>query len=167
MLELSRRLNPECEHVLGDMRTLRLGRTFDAVMIDDAVMYMTGSADLRAALDTAAGHLRPGGVAIVLPDVVRETFAPRTEHGGHDGDARSLRYLSWTYDPDPGDSTYVIDFVMLLREGASDVRVRHDRHVQGLFATEEWLVHLDAAGLRPQVLRDPHQRLVFVASRLR
>ena len=27
MLALSRELNPECEHVVGDMRTLRLGRT--------------------------------------------------------------------------------------------------------------------------------------------
>ena len=41
MLELSRTLNPDCEHLEGDMRTLRLGRTFDAVLIHDAVMYMT------------------------------------------------------------------------------------------------------------------------------
>src|SRR5262245_21487114 len=31
MLELSRKLNPECEHIQSDMKTLRLGRTFDAV----------------------------------------------------------------------------------------------------------------------------------------
>src|SRR5215510_3991192 len=31
MLALSRTLNPECEHLQGDMKTLRLGRTFDAV----------------------------------------------------------------------------------------------------------------------------------------
>src|SRR5215211_162722 len=31
MLALSRRLNPELEHIQGDMRTLRLGRVFDAV----------------------------------------------------------------------------------------------------------------------------------------
>src|SRR6267154_1105618 len=30
MLRQSRRINPDCEHVQGDMRTLRLGRTFDA-----------------------------------------------------------------------------------------------------------------------------------------
>ncbi len=30
MLDVSRRLNPECHHHQGDMRTLRLGRTFDA-----------------------------------------------------------------------------------------------------------------------------------------
>ena len=36
MLGLSRPLNPDCEHVLGDMRTLRLGRTFDTVLVHDA-----------------------------------------------------------------------------------------------------------------------------------
>jgi trans-aconitate methyltransferase len=30
MLEVSRRLNPECAHVAGDMRTVRLGRASTA-----------------------------------------------------------------------------------------------------------------------------------------
>src|SRR5579871_2999295 len=41
MLDLSRVLNPECEHIRGDMRTLRLDRLFDAVFVHDAIMYMT------------------------------------------------------------------------------------------------------------------------------
>src|SRR6478672_13461027 len=41
MLEMSRTLNPECEHVVADMRTLRLGRTYDVVFIHDAIDYMT------------------------------------------------------------------------------------------------------------------------------
>src|SRR5687768_9071191 len=49
MLEHSRRLNPECEHVQGDMRDVRLGREFDAVFVHDAVCYMTTEADVRAA----------------------------------------------------------------------------------------------------------------------
>ena len=40
MLAVSRRLNPGCEHVAGDMRDVRLGRTFDAVFVHDAVAYM-------------------------------------------------------------------------------------------------------------------------------
>ena len=35
MLALSRRLNPGCRHVLGDMLSLRLGETFDAVLVLD------------------------------------------------------------------------------------------------------------------------------------
>jgi trans-aconitate methyltransferase len=50
MLVVSRRLNPECEHLLGDMRTLRLGRSFDAVFVHDAIDYMTTEADLRRAV---------------------------------------------------------------------------------------------------------------------
>src|SRR3954468_1805196 len=35
MLDESRGINPECEHIVGDMRTLRLDRTFDAVFVHD------------------------------------------------------------------------------------------------------------------------------------
>src|SRR5690606_694113 len=41
MLAVSRTLNPECDHIEGDMRTLRLGREFDAVFVHDAICYMT------------------------------------------------------------------------------------------------------------------------------
>ncbi|MGZ6340381.1 MAG: class I SAM-dependent methyltransferase [Candidatus Limnocylindrales bacterium] len=97
MLALSATLNPECEHLEGDLRTLRVGRTFDAVLLHDAVMYMTTAADLGAAIETAFVHLRPGGAAVIVPDFVAETFRPETEHGGHDGpDGGSLRYLEST-----------------------------------------------------------------------
>ncbi|HXG65757.1 MAG TPA: class I SAM-dependent methyltransferase, partial [Blastocatellia bacterium] len=99
MLEVSRTINPECEHVQGDMRSVRLGRVFDAVFVHDAVMYMTTEADLRAAMETAFAHCKPGGVALFVPDYVRETFRPVTDCGGHDGKGRSLRYLEWSYDP--------------------------------------------------------------------
>lgn len=156
MLEQSRRLNPECEHVAGDMRTLRLGRTFDAVLAHDAVMYLTAEEDLRRAMETAFVHCRPGGVALFAADATRETFRPATEHGGGDGDGRALRYLEWTWDPDPTDTTYVADFAYLLREGA-DVRVVHDRHVQGLFPRETWRRLLAACGFeeRPAPRADP------------
>src|SRR5215831_5282157 len=71
MLELSRQLNPECEHMLGDMKTLRLGRGFDAVFVHDAIMYMTTEDDLRRAIETAFVHCRTGGAAVFMPDVVR------------------------------------------------------------------------------------------------
>jgi hypothetical protein len=46
-----------------------------------------------------------GGAAVFAPDHVRETLTPTTDHGGNDGDEWSLRYLEWTWDPDPGDDT--------------------------------------------------------------
>ena len=170
MLELSRSLNPECEHVQGDMRTLRLGTTFDAVLAHDAIVYMLTEEDLGAAIATAAAHLRPGGVAVFLPDATRESFVAGTDHGGHDGDdGRSLRYLEWTYDPDPDDSTYEIDYVVVLREPGRPLRIVHDHHTDGAFPESTWRRLISDAGLEvvdPGVA-DPHEgeRAVFVARR--
>lgn len=171
MLEVSQRLNPECEHVLGDMRTVRLGRRFDAVFVHDAVCYMTTEADLRAAMETAFLHCEPGGVALFAPDHVRETFGPSTDHGGHDGEGRSLRYLEWTWDPDPSDTVYAVDYAYLLREPDGTVRAEHDRHIEGLFARADWLRWLTDAGFQPSVVPIEHSEIpsgeyeVFVASR--
>ena len=171
MLDLSRRLNPECEHVLGDMRTLRLGRTFDTVFVHDAIAYMATEDDLRDCLRTAFAHTRPGGSALFVPDFTRETFAPRTTHGGHDGaDGRSLRYLEWSTDPDPGDTTYEVDYAVVLHEPGQEPRVVHDHHVEGLFPEHSWLHLLDQAGFEPSVDRaapgdDDASQVVFLGRR--
>src|SRR4030095_15437118 len=109
-LEASRTINPECEHIVGDMRTLRFGRRFDAVFVHDAVMYLTTAQELLQCMQTAHVHCEPGGAALFLPDFVRETFVSGVHHGGHDGEGRSLRYIEWTFDPDPEDTTYTVDF---------------------------------------------------------
>lgn len=145
MLALSRAINPECRHLVGDMRTVRLDERFDAVFVHDAVDYMTTLEDLLAAMETAYAHLSTGGVALFAPDHIRDTFEPSTDHGGTDAGDRGLRYLEWTWDPDPSDSTYVADYAYLLREG-TEVIVEHDRHVCGLFAREEWLAALRETG---------------------
>lgn len=159
MLEVSRALNPECEHTEGDMRTVRLGDAFDCVFIHDAIVYMTTESDLRKAIETAFVHCRPGGAALFAPDHVRENFRPSTEHGGHDGGSRSLRYLEWTWDPDPADTTYVVDYAYLLRESDGSVRVEHDRHIEGLFARADWLRLVSEVGFRPSVVPFEHSEL--------
>jgi Methyltransferase domain len=151
MLAQSERINPECEHVQGDMRTVRLGRVFDAVFVHDAVMYLTTEADLRQAMATAFVHCRPGGVALFVPDFVRETFVPRTEHGGNDGDGRALRYLEWTTDPDPTDHTYLSDFVYVLHEEGQPARCVHEQHEYALFGHGDWLRLLAEVGFRASV----------------
>jgi SAM-dependent methyltransferase len=145
MLKISRRLNPECEHIQGDMRSLRLGRQFDAVFIQDAITYMLIEADLLKAMKTAFIHCRPGGVALFVPDYIRETFTPATRHGGHDGKGRSMRYLEWTWDPDPDDTWYYVDFAYLFREGET-ARSEYERHTFGLFAEKVWHDLLVGAG---------------------
>jgi SAM-dependent methyltransferase len=164
MLAVSRAVNPEAEHLAGDMRTLRLNRTFDVVLVHDAIMYATTEADVRATIETAAAHVRPGGTVLVVPDFTKETFTPGTEHGGEDGtDGRGLRYLEWHWDPDSADDTYLVDYAFLLREATGDVRAVHDRHVEGLFTRAQWLSWFAAAGMPATSDLDPWCRDVFLA----
>jgi len=156
MLELSRRLNPECEHVEGDMRTLRLGRQFDCVLIHDAVGYMTSPEDLSRAVATAFLHCAPGGAAQFQPDFVRESFAPGTETGGTDAGGRGMRYLEWWWDPDPADDTYLVEMAYLLRSADGAVEVAHDRHVMGLFPRSTWLELIAAAGFEARAVPFEH-----------
>ena len=164
MLAMSESVNPESEHIVGDMRTLRLDRQFNVVLVHDAIMYATSPADVLASLRTAAVHCRRDGVVAVLPDYVRETFAPGTDEGGEDGsDGRALRYLEWRWDPDSSDTTYLVDYAFLLRTPDGAVSVVHDRHVEGLFARAQWLDWFAEAGLSANSSLDPWKRDVFIA----
>jgi ubiquinone/menaquinone biosynthesis C-methylase UbiE len=160
MLNVSRGLNPECEHLQGDMRSVRLGRLFDAIFIHDAISYMTTYNDLKCAIETAYVHCRSGGLALFYPDFTRETFTPHTGHGGHDSGERGLRYLEWTYNPNPADNTYIMDMVYLLREDKT-VRCEYDRHIMGLFAQDEWLKLMSDVGFKPEAIPFVHSKVSF------
>ena len=168
MLAVSRALNPECEHVEDDIRTVRLGRTFDAVFVHDAICHMTTEADLRAALKTAFVHCRPGGAALFAPDFVRETFFENVDQGGNDTDRGSVRFLQWTTDPDPRDTSYFVDFAILIRDRKGRMRVEHDRHHYGLFSRADWRRLLREVGFvlkTPRALLGGLGRDFFVAHR--
>ena len=170
MLAVSRALNPECEHIADDLRTMRLLRTFDAVFVHDAICHMTTEPDLRAAMTTAFEHCRPGGVALFAPDFVRETFFENVDQGGNDTDRGSIRFLQWTTDPDPGDTTYFVDFAILIRDRKGGMRVEHDRHTYGLFSRSDWRRLLREAGFvlkTPRALLDGLGREVFAGTRTR
>ena len=164
MLQVSRALNPECEHVLGDMRTVRLGRLFDAVYIHDAITHLTTEEDLRAAIGTAVSHCRPGGVAAFLPDCTLETFRENSHDGGHDGDGRSLRYLQWDIDRDPSDTEYTAHFAYLLRECDGAVRAEFEQLRLGLFPRDTWLGLIREAGCEVHTAIGPGKNEVFAGT---
>jgi SAM-dependent methyltransferase len=155
MLDVSRSLNPECEHLVGDMWTVRLGRSFDAVFVHDAVDYMVTEDDLRLAIETAFVHCRLGGGAVFVPDAIRETFAEETDHGGTDGaDGRGVRFMEWTWDPDPSDTWTLTEYVFLLRDPDGSVRVVHETHRLGLFGRDDWLKLLAEAGFEAEAVTE-------------
>ena len=157
MLEHSRRLNPEVEHHVGDMRTVRLGKSFDVVLIHDAVSYMLTEEDLRAAFSTARAHLRPGGLLLAAPDLVAESF-------------REGRVLRWDIPPpaksgdpevrveerltDPTDTTIESWITFTIIEGGRE-RIETDLHVTGLFPLATWVALMEEAGFETEVLPLP------------
>ena len=155
MLAASTRLNPECTHQQGDMRTLRLGREFDAVFVHDAIDYMVTESDLRQAIQTAFVHTRPGGVAVFVPDSTVEIFEATTDHSGTDGPAgQAVRFLEWTWDPDPNDTWTVTHYVFLLRDVDGSVRTVHEEHRHGLFRRADWLRLMTDAGFEPELVEE-------------
>lgn len=142
MLAQASLLNPESTFVLGDMRTFRLERTFDAVLVDDAISYMTCLADFEAAFRAASAHLNPGGVLVATPDVTRETFrqnrttaTPATRKGGRD--ELDVVFVENVYDPDPADEHYETTVLYLIREHGR-LRIETDHWTLGLFPLDTW-----------------------------
>ena len=154
MLAESKKQNPELEHIQGDMRTLRLGKAFDGVLIHDAIMYMTSEEDLRAALVTAYVHCKSGSVVVIAPDWVAETFRPHTTHEGVDAGGRGVRYLEWIWDADPNDTRVNYEFILALKEG-DELRTVVDRQVVGVFPRATWLRLLKEVGFEAEAVEDP------------
>ena len=151
MLELSRRLNPTVEHHLGDMRTFRLpGRVFGAVLIHDAVCYMLTKDDLRSVFATARAHLRPGGLLLVAPDLVRDTFRPGMKLSwSTEKDGVRIATEETVYDSNPDDTVVESHFTYTITESGAQ-RVERDIHVTGLFPIATWQSLMQEAGFRTE-----------------
>ena len=145
MLAQCRIHNPDRSCHQADMRTMRLGRTFSAVFLHDAVMYLTSIDDLQATFDTAAAHLDSDGVFMVLPDVVKEGFEEFCVSGGSTG-IPGAQLLEWHWDPDPTDSTYQLELSLLLKDEHGKMEAIHESHSLGLFSSQTYVQCLRAAG---------------------
>ena len=149
MLELAGQLNPEVAYYPGDMRTVRLDKTFEAVVIADSISYMLSEAELSSAFQTAYVHLKPGGVFCTYAGVTRQSFHQNeTCVSTHSGGSVEITFIENRYDPRPEDSTYENTFVYLIRRERSNgqLEIETDRHLSGLFDLETWLRCLTETG---------------------
>ena len=155
MLALSRELNPGVPHFAGDMRTVRLSRTFDAVAVHDAVCYLLTKDDLLSTFVTAREHLRPGGLLLLTPDYLKESFSgPRVLHWICDKEQPPFTVIEYCHDPDESDTTIESVFFFIFQEQGG-LRVEQDRHVTGLFPSSDWLELLDQAGFEAELIALP------------
>ena len=162
MLALARQLNPEVTYHLDDMRTVRLNRTFDAVLIADSIDYMLTVEDLQAAIMTAHAHLKPGGILYTYAEEIAELF--RQNKTGYDVGAAGNVHVAFfenRYDPDPTDTTYEMVFVYLIRHDGQ-LTIETDRHLGGLFPLETWLDTLKEVGFAVRLIEDGVVPTTFV-----
>ena len=155
MLAHSRRLNPSVAHHVADMRTVRLGEMFDAVLIHDAIDYMTTEVDLLDVFATARAHLRPGGLLLAAPDNYAETFEPPAVCYETNRDAETeLTYVEYSVDLDPNDTIIETTYVFFIKRGG-ELRVEVDNHTTGLFPIATWERLLTETGFEVERLDYP------------
>jgi hypothetical protein len=155
MMDNSRRLNPDVDHYVGDMRTVRLGRTFDAVLIHDAISYMLTERDIRQTFDTAREHLKTGGVLIVAPDWYLETFdGPIIKSWTTNAGDIEFACTEYSHDPDPNDTQIENVFVYFIRESGV-LRIEQDIHTVGLFPKDTWSRVMDESGFDVELVPYP------------
>jgi len=148
MIQNSMKLNPDVEHHVGDMRSVRLGKKFKAVLIHDAISYMLTEEDLRLAFATTVAHLDPGGVFVTSPEYFRETFfGPRVGHSTHSDGETELTFIEYSHDPDPSDTTIETIMFYFIREKGI-LRIEQDRHITGLFPKATWTGLMEESGFQ-------------------
>ncbi len=152
MIEHAKALNPSVKFLIGDMRSVRLGEKFDAILIHDAISHMLTESDLRATLLTVADHLKQGGVAIFSPDHFKETFAIQSHIFSSSRAIESTRVtcLEYHYDLDPNDTTTECIMMFLIHD-SGELKIEFDRHLLGLFPQATWIAMMSDAGFAPEV----------------
>ena len=139
----------------GDIRSIRLDRTFDVVISLFHVMsYQVTNADLRAAFATARAHLEPGGIFIFDcwygPAVLTDRPALRVKR--LEDDALAVTRIA---EPvmHPNENLVDVNYHILIRDKATgEVEELRETHtMRYLFAPEVGLL-FDASCLRMKEL---------------
>jgi SAM-dependent methyltransferase len=146
MLRLAKRLNPSSEYIHGDMRFLRLDRTFDCVAALDSVNYMKTEEDLSQLFRTAYEHLNPGGIFLIVVEENCERFKQnRTISSTHSRGKTQITFIENSFDPDPNDGHFEMTFIYLVRK-KGNLEIHTDSHLWGLFTLDTWRRLLKMAG---------------------
>lgn len=137
MLELAKEVNPEIKYICGDMRTVNLGESFDAVAIPDSIMHMITLDDLRKTINTASQHLKPGGVLLIVAHIKEEFRDNNFVYTGSKGDIEITIFENNTILK-PDRTTYEAVVVYLIRRKGK-LEVHSDVCTGGLFPLATWL----------------------------
>lgn len=150
MLKIVRRKVKNATFVKGDMRDLKLDRTFDAVIcMFGSISYNRTPSELRRALSRFREHLEAKGIVVFDTSILRERFV----HGyrqtiGYDGDELTIARFGFC---EKFGRKGRITFSYLIREGDSFNYIKGDVHEFGLFSPSEIIKIMRKAGFTAEV----------------
>lgn len=132
--------NGALEYVQGDVRMVRLGKTFDVVVsLFHVISYQVTNADLMAAFATANSHLNPGGIFIFDcwygPGVLTDRPTVRVKELEDDNTSVTRIAQPVMY---PNENVVDVNYQVFLRDKASgSVReIRETHRLRYLFVPE-------------------------------
>ena len=157
LLAIARERLPDVPLTMTDMRTVDLGRTFDAVTcLFSSVGYLCDAGELASAIGGMAAHLAPGGVLVVDGWVRPDAWWPGTHVQAlaetADGVAAARVARTWR----EGDRS-VLDMRYLIATADDGFAQERERHELTLFTDAEYRRAFEAASLEPEVVPSPMQ----------
>ncbi|MEU6633936.1 class I SAM-dependent methyltransferase [Streptomyces parvus] len=148
-----------------DMRTFSLDRTFDVVCsMYSSVGYLATADDLSTAVKNMTGHLRPGGVLIVEPWILREDWngGDLVQADFENEEGKVVRMGRWTTRN--GRSRVEMHYLVATDSGPVGHFV--DEQELSLFSREEYEAAFRSAGCAVEYRPDGYaDRGIFVGVR--
>jgi SAM-dependent methyltransferase len=153
MLAVARERLPGVPLHQADMRTLDLGRRFDAVIcLFSSIGYVTDPSAMRSTVARLAAHVAPGGVLIldgwVRPDEWRESFRPEPDIAHDEG----MLVVRLAHARREGNVT-AMDMHHLVQT-AEGIEYFVERHRLALTPTADYVSAVESAGLAARVIPD-------------
>ncbi len=154
MLAVARTRLPGIPLREGDMRTLDLGETFDAVTcLFSSIGYMTDPGQLHTAIARLAAHVAPGGVLIldgwIRPGQWRDNYRPESPDVASDDDVTVVRL---SYSRRDGSITEMEMHHLVQTNDGIDYFM--EPHRLRLTETDEYVSAVADAGLEARVMPD-------------
>lgn len=168
MLEVARtRLPADVPLHVADMRTLDLGKKFEAVTcLFSAIGYLTEPGEMRTAIQRMADHLAPGGVLIVDGWVRPEDWGDDYRGEPDVASDASTMVVRLGFSRRDGSITQ-LDLHHMVRD-ASGIDYFVEEHRLALVPTADYVAAFEAAGLKARVVPDymrSRDRIVGVKAR--
>jgi SAM-dependent methyltransferase len=154
MLAVARRRLPDVELVEADMRTLNLGRTFDAVVcLFSSIGYMPSVGDLDLAVAAMARHLEPNGVLVIDGWIRPDEWRGRGSTAIDSAEREDIKVVRVARSERIGSTTHLEMHHLIASDDGVDYLVDH--HDLTLFAPGDYEDAFSKAGLNVNVIESP------------